>query len=546
MFLATNKNLKTFLIIAIIILAAVLRLYRLGDYPVSIYWDEAAIGYNAHSIAQTGRDEYGRKWPLSFKSFNDFKLPGYIYLDSIFVKALGLSESSVRLPSALAGILAVIFIYLLTKRLFENLDWELEISTLTALMLAISPWHIQLSRAAFETNIALTLVLVGIYLLFAGRKKKLFALLAIPISLLAFYFYYSSYTFVPLITIAFVIIYKSKIQKNIKFYIAGFLIGLVMVVPAISLLSTQEGSKRIREVSIFADRSLSEQYIQASATREDLLSKFFLNRRIPVAIEALDNYFIHFSPGFLFFGSDPNARHHPVGIGNLFIWQIPLLVAGLWFLVKLKDTKLKYFLVTFVAIAPIPAAFTIEVPHSLRAYNLVIPVTILSALGIVYLIKSSTLKIVTAIVAVIFFIHYLYNYYVIYPIKHDAAWAYGYETLYQNLKRIEDNYDTIIVTGYYWKPYIYYLFYNQISPGIYQSSPDQTAIGKYRFGIAGWDTGGQDLNAELIDNLKSAKTLIVLSPEEAATDEVQERFSKIFEIKNYTKTRTIFLAGSWD
>lgn len=542
----TKINSKLVTIFLIVCLASVLRLYKLSDYPVSIYWDEAAIGYNAYSIAQTGADEYGKRWPLAFQSFNDFKLPGYVYLDSIFVKAVGLSEFSVRLPSAIAGILAVIFVYLLSKKLFVLNRKSETIALLSALLLAVSPWHLQLSRAAFETNIALTLTVAGIYLLFAAKDIKIFALIAAPILALSFYFYYSSYTLVPLIIVAFLLIYREQVAKNIRYYLAGITIALFVVTPAISQLLTSEGSKRVREVSILADRSLYEHYIQAQAQSKNLLSKLYLNRRIPIAIEAFDNYLAHFSPGFLFFGQDPNARHHPVQIGNLLIWQVPFLIAGLWLLIKLKDTKLKYFLVTFVAIAPIPAAFTIEAPHSLRAYNLVIPVTIASSLGIIYLLNSITLKVITIIAAAIFFIHYLYDYYLVYPIKHDAAWAYGYKDLYQNLEKLENNYDTIIVTGYYWKPYIYYLFYNQINPTIYQSNPDQTAIGKYKFGVAGWDTGGQDLSVKLIDSLKNGKTLVVLSPQEVIDEEIQNRLSKIFEIANYARTKTIFLAGSWN
>ena len=70
-------------IIVILLIAAFLRFYKLDSYPVSISWDEAAIGYNAYSIAQTGKDEYGQKFPVLFRSFNDYKLPGYIYLDAL-------------------------------------------------------------------------------------------------------------------------------------------------------------------------------------------------------------------------------------------------------------------------------------------------------------------------------------------------------------------------------------------------------------------------------------------------------------------------------
>ena len=106
------------ILIAIIIFAAFLRFYKLGSFPVSLYWDEAANGYNAYSIVKTKSDEYGTKLPLLFKSFNDYKLPGYIYLDTLFIKFLGLSEFSVRAPSAFFGTFAVITIYFLSKAIF--------------------------------------------------------------------------------------------------------------------------------------------------------------------------------------------------------------------------------------------------------------------------------------------------------------------------------------------------------------------------------------------------------------------------------------------
>src|SRR3990167_5608828 len=111
---------KSILLILAVLLAATLRLYKLNSYPVSLSWDEVAIGYNAYSISQTGADEYAAKWPLLFKSFNDYKLPGYIYTDALFIKLFGLSEFMVRLPSAIFGIIAVVTIYFLAKKLFEK------------------------------------------------------------------------------------------------------------------------------------------------------------------------------------------------------------------------------------------------------------------------------------------------------------------------------------------------------------------------------------------------------------------------------------------
>ena len=98
---------------AIFILAAFLRYYMLGTIPLGLNNDETAIGYNAYTILQSGKDEYGTSFPLYFRSFDDYKLPVYIYMTSINEKIFGATPFAVRFPSALFGSLSVIAIYLL-------------------------------------------------------------------------------------------------------------------------------------------------------------------------------------------------------------------------------------------------------------------------------------------------------------------------------------------------------------------------------------------------------------------------------------------------
>ena len=68
-----------YLLFLIIILALILRFYQLGRTPVSLEWDEVAIGYDAYSILKTGRDQYGKFLPLTFRSLDDYKPPIYEY-----------------------------------------------------------------------------------------------------------------------------------------------------------------------------------------------------------------------------------------------------------------------------------------------------------------------------------------------------------------------------------------------------------------------------------------------------------------------------------
>src|SRR3989338_1229714 len=128
-------------LIFIFILATVLRFYQLGQNPPSLNWDETAHGYNAYSILVTGRDEYGYRLPLSFRSFDDYKPPLYTYLVVPSIAVFGLSDFAVRFPSAAIGVLAVLATFLMVYELFKNY----KIALLSAFFLCISPWHLQFS-----------------------------------------------------------------------------------------------------------------------------------------------------------------------------------------------------------------------------------------------------------------------------------------------------------------------------------------------------------------------------------------------------------------
>src|SRR3989344_9220132 len=103
---------RKIILFLILTLAFLLRFWNLDSYP-ALNADEAAIGYNAYSLIQTGHDEHGNFWPIHFQSFNDYKPGLYFYMVLPFVKVLGLNESAVRIPGALLGVATVYLIYLL-------------------------------------------------------------------------------------------------------------------------------------------------------------------------------------------------------------------------------------------------------------------------------------------------------------------------------------------------------------------------------------------------------------------------------------------------
>ena len=171
-----NKRVLTFLVI--IILAALLRLYNLNSVPLGFSEDEASTGYNAFSILKTAKDETGKFLPLTFESFGDYKLPVPVYLTVPFIAVLGLNELAVRLVPALFGILTILLIFLLTQKLFKNQN----VSLISAFLLAVSPWHVQLSRFGLAEILTMNLILIELVFLFSVSKYRL---LSITITLVA-------------------------------------------------------------------------------------------------------------------------------------------------------------------------------------------------------------------------------------------------------------------------------------------------------------------------------------------------------------------------
>src|SRR3972149_866909 len=207
-------------LIFIIILATVLRFYQLGQNPPSLNWDETAHGYNAYSILKTGRDEYGYRLPLSFRSFDDYKPPIYTYLVVPSIAVFGLNDFAVRFPSAFLGVLAVLFSYLMVFELFKRK----EIALLAAFFLAISPWHLQFSRVAFETNSATFWSVLGTWAFLQGSANtgKKFVLW-MSLSAFAFganlFMYHNARVFIPIYTLMLIFLHRRKLLQSIRLLI---------------------------------------------------------------------------------------------------------------------------------------------------------------------------------------------------------------------------------------------------------------------------------------------------------------------------------------
>ncbi len=407
-------------VLCILLLAAALRLYKLGDLPRGLYIDEVSLGYNAWSVLKTGKDEHQVFFPFQFQAFGEYKLPVYLYASMPLISLFGLNAFSIRLLSALAGICAVWGIYLLTRKILSNKNYKYPESAalLAAAFLAVSPWSLQFSRGAFEANVAVTLVIFAMYFVFKyleNSTKRRYLVLAITCFILGLYTYNAERIIIPVLVVGILLLFWKKLSLLENKRIVSVSFGILFIIIASALLGSVFGneSARVREVFELENK------------------QYYLGALLGV----LQKYLTHFSANFLFFEGDIVVRHSVREVGEMFLSQLPFMVIGLIILAREKTQQSKLLLLWLV-VAPFPAGLATPVPHALRSLPLLVPLTIATAVGITesiiwlnrHIVAYKKVSIIglqfTLVILFTFsFVTYLHVYYKHYVYKTSWDWA---------------------------------------------------------------------------------------------------------------------------
>ncbi len=480
-----KKHIQFFILFFIILIGSFLRFWQLGNVPISPDWDEVALGYNAYSILKTGRDEYGEFLPIILRSFDDYKPALYVYLSAPSIVIFGLNEFAVRIPSAVFGVLTILGVFFLVRTLFGRKN----IALLSAFILAVSPWHIQFSRIAFESNVGLAFNVFAALFFLLGLKRPWFLVLSALAGGVNLYTYQSEKVFTPLLFTALILIFRKDLFLISKKYIiiAGIL-GLFVSLPIIYYTFTnREALSRAQDVSILANRTpiLEENVQRLMRNREnhDYIGLILDNRRFTYFKNIIAGYLSHFDLNWLFVKGDI-ARHHAPNMGLLYIWELPFLMIGIYMLLFGNfPNKTKAFIFSWFLIAPIPASVTSDVPHAVRTLNFLPTFQVFIAIGIITTVsaisniknKISKIQIKYLIFGLYFsffifnFVYYINQYFVQQNYFHAKYWQYGYRDLVSYLMSVRENYNKIIVSNRMPmdQSYIFFLFYSKYNPEKY-------------------------------------------------------------------------------
>lgn len=450
------------ILIAIILFALFLRVYKLDQIPHGFFCDEAASGYNTYSILKTGRDYYGNFLPVMAYHLGVYVGSLGLYLMAPSIYLFDLSIFSTRLPLAVIGVLTILTTYLFTKELFNE-----DVGLLSAFLLSVSPWHLQFSRMAFGAVLVPFFTTLGLFFFLKALKEPKFFVPCGLVFGLSVHTYDVTKLTVPLILIMISLVYCRRVNTLLKtnneapkYLFVSSLIFLALVLPIYYLSFFGGVGVRFNQVSIFVTS-------------------------YPPAFLFILNVLSHLSPDFLFFNGDANLRHSIPGFGQSLLAVMPFILLALYFFAYRRNSREGLVLASLFMIGVTAASLTYEsIPHALRSITAVPSLEITAAFGIYVFYqyvsgRDRYSRLALTAIAVLLLtgniVLFLDAYFTEYPQVSEDWFDFGMDEAINYAARQLSNYDHVVLSSNIGSGDIFVAFFAKIDPTEFHNS----RMGKY-------------------------------------------------------------------
>jgi 4-amino-4-deoxy-L-arabinose transferase-like glycosyltransferase len=352
----------------VIIVAALLRFWQLGDIPPGLYRDEAANGLDALDVLEGRRAGQN---PFYFAT-NNGREPLYIDLTTLFTSLMGRSVEAVRIGAAVVGTLTTVIVYLLADSWFGR-----RVGLLSAWIWAITVWPVHISRIGLRPVMLPLMLGLSLWLGTIAYRRRRDGLPSIWLWLLgglvyglSFYSYLAVRISPIFLAAALIYLLLTKRHKPLWPGILWFLLGTLVVATPLILLAVQEPelmAGRLDQVSI----------LNSAVNEGSLVGALWHN-----TWRAL---------GLFFVKGDTIVRHNPSGRALFDISMlVPFMIGLLWCIRQWRRT-LAVLLFLWIGIMLAPTIFAEDTPHFLRAVGILPAVVILPAIGLSQLLSWSKL-----------------------------------------------------------------------------------------------------------------------------------------------------------
>ncbi len=378
------SHLEWVLLLLALLLAAGLRLYRLGEWPPGPYRDEAYNGLDALNVL---RGDLALFFPA-----NNGREPFYIYLVAAAVGLLGPSTFALRLPAALVGALGVVPVYLLGR------EWFGRVAGLSSAFLwAITLWPIHLGRIGLRAGLLAPLLALALWLgtrAYRERRAGLWFLSGLVYGL-SFYTYLAV-RFTPLLLALFAL-YLVLTGRRQRLWDGGrvlwFALGAALAVAPLALVLGADPSLlfgRAGQVSILSPEVSGGDPFCALLGNTGRALGMYLYRGDPILRH---NALLHYDAVL----KSDNPAGRPV-----FDWLMagPFFVGLLWCLCHWRKPKAALLLLWQLVMLG-PTILADDAPHFLRAAGVLPGAVFFPAIGLALLWQWPRIPAVARRVAVV-------------------------------------------------------------------------------------------------------------------------------------------------
>jgi hypothetical protein len=190
--IAMNRILYRSIVLGCLAVGILVRVWDFGSHPEGLQQDEASIAVEATSLYHYAVDRNGESFPVHFIAWGSGQNALYAYALMPLVP-LGLSPKIIRLPMLLSGILTMLLVFGIARRLCSP-----SAALIALALIALNPWHVMLSRWALESNFLPFWFALAFYLLLFAKQWPICFILSCALVAVCFYAYGTAYLAMPL------------------------------------------------------------------------------------------------------------------------------------------------------------------------------------------------------------------------------------------------------------------------------------------------------------------------------------------------------------
>lgn len=458
----------------IILLAIFLRFFQLDINPPGLHGDEADIGYTAYSILETGLSQYGSFNLLALQEASGgTRPPLYTYTLLPLVKLFGLSLFVERLPSAIFGVLSVIVLFLILKKLFKTSS----VALTGAFLLTVNPWAIHMSRQGLLEAIALFFVMGGVlFFLYGDTKKKYWYTLSAFFFGLSIFAYDAPKIFLPFFLLLLLTYQKDTLLKIKKYTVLFlFIIGIFYLL-MLKVIVFDGQISDYNSVSVFNLPAIEETVNwERHQTKAPLWLSSIFHNKVTVALDRFErSYFNIFSLNWFFVSGHGNLQQSVAKHGQFYLFELPFFFIGIYLVLK-KNLKLGFLLLGWMLLGALPGGIT-SGNYPYRSVLLLPVPLIFSSVAIVWFwnyVKhvnfffNTFAKVGMILVFTVFILNFLFIYFFDYPVYASEWWAKQQnDTLHYAISN-QGKYDKIFVDGRWVDMYA---FITKTDPKVFQKA----------------------------------------------------------------------------